>query len=285
MVITRAIVRDRFSRDDGAKVLALLFMVMSIAPMAAPTVGGQVLLFAGWRAIFWLLAALGIISLILTVRPLRESLAPDKRTTHKVGAMVTSYGQLLKNRRFVGYALCNAFSFGGMFAYIAGSPFVIIELMGVSPQVYGLLFALHVLGLSAGAFISSRLVTRYGVDKLLAAGAVGIAVAGVAVASVGYTGAGLIPLLITVVPFMIFLSIVGANSMAGGMAEFPQIAGTASALLGAVPLSCGALVSALVSTFHDGTAVPMTFAMGTVGVLALLTLLFVVRGSAPAAVE
>jgi len=141
--LARAIVRDRYDREEAAKTLSLLFVVMAIAPMAAPILGGQVLVFFGWRAIFWALAGFGVICLLITVYPLRETLPPARRTHHRVGDMAKSYGALIRNKRYLGYAFCQGLSFAAMFAYIAGSPFVIIELFGVSPELYGFLFAAH----------------------------------------------------------------------------------------------------------------------------------------------
>ncbi|MDA0368137.1 MAG: Bcr/CflA family multidrug efflux MFS transporter [Proteobacteria bacterium] len=282
--LSRAIVRDRYGREDAARTLSLLFMVMSVAPMVAPILGGQVLVFFGWRAIFWALAGFGVICLMIAVYPLRETLAPDRRTTHHVGEMAKSYGALLRNRRFFGYALCQSLSFAAMFAYIAGSPFVLIELLGVAPELYGFLFAAHVVALMAGSFINSRLVTRLGVDRMLLIGTVGLASGGVLVLIAGATAAPLTVLLMAVVFMMLFVTMIGANATAGALSEFSHMAGTASGFLGMTQFAIGAGAGALVALFHDGTAVPLTAVMMAGGILALAVRLTILRGSA-AAVE
>ncbi|MEQ8246770.1 MAG: Bcr/CflA family multidrug efflux MFS transporter [Alphaproteobacteria bacterium] len=281
--LSRAIVRDSYAREEAAKTLSLLFMVMSIAPMAAPIIGGQVLVFFGWRAIFWALAGFGVLCLMLTLYPLRETLPVEKRTQHRAGEMVKSYGALLRNRLFFGYALCQSLSFAAMFAYIAGSPFVLIELLGVSPELYGFLFAAHVVALMVGSFINSRLVGRIGVDRMLLGGTVGLAIGGILVLVAGASGAALPVLLLSVVFMMLFVTMIGANATAGALSEFPHMAGTASGFLGMMQFAVGAGAGALVGFFHDGTAVPLTTVMMAGGVLALAVRLTVLRGRAAVA--
>lgn len=268
--LARAIVRDRYDREEAARTLSLLFVVMAIAPMAAPILGGQVLVFFGWRAIFWALAGFGVMCLAITVYPLRETLPAARRTHHDVGEMAKSYGALVRNKRYLGYAFCQGLSFAGMFAYIAGSPFVVIELFGIAPELYGFLFAAHVIALMVGSFVNSRLVTRIGVDRMLAAGTIGIAVGGVLVF---LAGAFVVPLAVfigAVVVMMLFVTMIGANATAGALSEFPHMAGTASAFLGMMQFAAGAAAGALVGVFHDGTAMPLVVVMMASGLLALV---------------
>lgn len=278
--LARAIVRDRYDREEAARTLSLLFVVMAIAPMVAPIIGGQVLVFFGWRAIFWALAGYGVICLLITVYPLRETLTIERRTHHHAGEMAKSYGALLRNRRYIGYALCQGLSFAAMFAYIAGSPFVIIELFSISPELYGFLFAAHVIALMIGSAANSRLVTRVGVDRMLLLGAVGLAFGGVLVFFAGALTAPLAALIGSVVVMMLFVTMIGANATAGALSEFPNMAGTASAFLGMLQFAMGAAAGALVGFFHDGTAMPLVIVMMSSGLLALVARMLLLRGSA-----
>ena len=277
--LARAIVRDRYDREEAARTLSLLFVVMAIAPMAAPIIGGQVLVFFGWRAIFWALAGYGVVCIALTVYPLRETLPPERRTHHHAGEMAKSYGALLRNQRYIGYALCQGLSFAAMFAYIAGSPFVIIELFGISPELYGFLFAAHVFALMIGSAANSRLVTRVGVDRMLLFGAVGLAFGGVLVFFAGALAVPLAALIGSVVVMMLFVTMIGANATAGALSEFPNMAGTASAFLGMLQFAMGAAAGALVGFFHDGTAMPLVIVMMSSGLLALGARMVLLRGS------
>jgi DHA1 family bicyclomycin/chloramphenicol resistance-like MFS transporter len=275
--LARAIVRDRYDREEAARTLSLLFVVMAIAPMVAPIIGGQVLVFFGWRAIFWALAGYGVICLLITVYPLHETLPIERRTHHHAGQMAKSYGTLLRNRRYIGYALCQGLSFAAMFAYIAGSPFVIIELFGISPELYGFLFAAHVIALMVGSAANSRLVTRVGVDRMLLVGAVGLAFGGVLVFFAGAFAVPLAALIGSVVVMMLFVTMIGANATAGALNEFPSMAGTASAFLGMIQFSIGAAAGALVGFFHDGTAMPLVIVMMSSGLLALVVRMVLLR--------
>lgn len=275
--LARAIVRDRYDREEAARTLSLLFVVMAIAPMAAPIIGGQVLVFFGWRAIFWALAGYGVICLVLTVYPLRETLPVERRTRHHAGEMAKSYGALLRNQRYIGYALCQGLSFAAMFAYIAGSPFVIIELFGISPELYGFLFAAHVIALMIGSAVNSRVVTHVGVDRMLLFGAVGLAFGGVLVFLAGVFSLPLAALIGSVVVMMLFVTMIGANATAGALSEFPNMAGTASAFLGMLQFAFGAAAGALVGFFHDGTAMPLVIVMMSSGLLALIARMVLLR--------
>lgn len=275
--LARAIVRDRYDREEAARTLSLLFVVMAIAPMIAPIIGGQVLVFFGWRAIFWVLAGYGVICLLITVHPLRETLTLDRRTHYHAGEMAKSYGTLLQNSRYIGYALCQGLSFAAMFAYIAGSPFVIIELFGISPELYGFLFAAHVIALMVGSAANSRLVTRVGIDQMLLIGLVGLAFGGVLVFCAGAFSVPLAVLIGSVVVMMLFVTMIGANATAGALSEFPDMAGTASAFLGMIQFSIGAAAGALVGFFHDGTAMPLVIVMMSSGLLAFLVWMVLLR--------
>jgi multidrug resistance protein len=140
VVLARAMVRDLYSRDRAARALSTLMTVMAVAPLVGPTVGGQILRVADWPAIFWTLVAIGLATLLaLTTIP--ETLPRDRRTAEPMGQALAGYGELLGNHRLMGYAAAGGFYFVGVFAYVAGTPFAFISYHGLSPQLYGLIFA------------------------------------------------------------------------------------------------------------------------------------------------
>lgn len=270
-LIARAVVRDVYERERAARTLSLMLLVMGAAPLLAPSIGGQLLLAFGWRSIFVLLCAFGVLCLAGAGLGLPETLPPERRSAAGPAAAVVRYGELLAHRAFVGYALTSAAAYAGMFAYFAGSPFVFITLYGVPAEHYGLLFALNVVGLMACAAVNSRLVLYYGSDRLLSAGVVVVAVAGCGLLASALTGAGgLAGLVVPIFCFMASLSFIGANAMAGALAAFPHMAGTASALAGTLQFGFGALSGAAVGALHDGTAVPMAVVMAAAGIGSLL---------------
>ena len=282
-VLARAMVRDLYDKDEGARVLSLLFLVMGGAPLLAPLVGGQVLVLFGWRAVFWILAGFGLMCLALVTLGLRESLAADRRISHNAVEMVAAYGQVLGNRRFVGYALCGGCIFAGMFAYISGSPFVFIEVFGVPPQAYGLLFGLNVTALLMGVYVNSRVVTRLGVDPMLLYCATWAAVMSCGLALAAAIGlGGLIAIVVPLFLYMLTVGMIGANATAGGLAEYPKLAGSAAAMMGSLQYLIGAVFGAIVGALHDDTALPMAGVVAVAGVAALLARVVLV-GRPPAA--
>jgi MFS transporter, DHA1 family, multidrug resistance protein len=265
-VIARAMVRDLYDRDRAARVLSLMILIMGIAPIVAPLVGSQILYLAGWRTIFWIIAAFGLACAIATIALLRESLPPERRTHGGAWALVTAYFEPLTHLRFIGYAASGALVYGGMFVYITGSPFVVITLFGFSPTAFSQIFALNVVGFLLGASVNSRVVMRVGVDRMLGYGVLGAAVSGAALAFFAATGWGGPPaILLALFAYLSAIGLVGANAMAGCLGLFPTRAGAASALAGTLQFLAGTLLSALLSALDDGTAMPMAGIIAAAG--------------------
>jgi MFS transporter, DHA1 family, multidrug resistance protein len=244
---------------------------MGVAPLVAPILGGQLLLAFGWRSIFGTLAGFGALCFLGAALGLRETLDPTRRQEAGLGAMLARYGVLLQDRAYVGYTLSSGAAYAGMFAYFAGSPFVFIRLYRVPAERYGFLFALNVIGLMVCAAVNSRLVLRLGADRLLQRGVLAVALAGAALVAAALTGwGGLVGLLLPLLAFMASLSFIGANAMAGALAAFPHMAGTASALAGTIQFGLGAVSGAAVSGLSDGTALPMAVVIAVAGLVSLL---------------
>lgn len=270
-VIARAMVRDLYEGDQAARILSLMVMVMGIAPVIAPLLGGQLLLFAGWRAIFWTLAAFGALVLAAALALLHETLPREKRERGGLAALASAYGAPLADRRFLGYALSGALVYGGLFAYLTGSPVVLITLYGVRPERFGLIFGFNVLGMLAAAAINSRRVTRFGSDRMLAFGVLAAAVSGallIATAAVGW--GGLVALLVPLFFFLASIGFVGPNAVAGCLNLFPERAGTASALFGTLQFLAGALASGCLGAVGGTSAVPMAAAIAAAGLASLV---------------
>lgn len=277
-VMVQAMVRDLFDRDQGARVLSLNMLVMGVAPIAAPLIGGQVMMWFDWRAIFWVLTAFGVLALACAVA-LPETLSQARRNQAHPVAMVLGYGELFGHRRYVGYAFGLGFYYCALFGFIAGSPFVYIEHFGVAPQYYGFLFGVNIIGMMSGSFLNARIVVRRGSDKLLRIGLI-IGLGGaVLLAITGTQGIGGIAG-IAVPSFIILamLSMIGANATSGALALFPHRAGSAAALSGALQFGMGALAGALVGWLADGTSGPMSLVMaGSVAIALSLNLALVRR--------
>jgi DHA1 family bicyclomycin/chloramphenicol resistance-like MFS transporter len=273
MVISRSVVRDLFDQQESARMYSFLMLVMGLAPITAPLIGGQLLRYFGWRFIFLTLAAFGVLCLVLTLTALPETLPAARRTRVGLGAVLLAYGEILRDRTFLGFALAGGLASASMFAYISGSPFVFIELNGVAPERYGLLFGLNAVGLIAASQLNRRLLTHFHGNRILTVALTGTALSGLLLVAVTATGVGGFPAMLVVLFFCIAgTGFVGPNATAAAMAPFAQRAGSASALLGAIQFSLGAGAGALLGLLHNGTALPMVLTVALAGSAALLAL-------------
>jgi len=275
VVLARTMVRDLAEKDQAARAMSLMHACSSIAPMLAPLIGGQVLWFFGWRAIFWVLAAIGVIAWTFAFLRLPETLRPEYRQPLHLGSVIRRYGELVRHRAFMGYALTGGFQFAALFSFLSGSPFVFIERYGLSPQLYGLFFAFQVAFLTVGSLTNARFVPRVGAHRMLRAAVIVPAFVGPAMLAMGLvesrTGIfGLWPFLPLFVLQIAANSFVGANAMAMALQRYPHMAGTASSLMGVMQFGLGALFGTIVGQTFAGSIVPMTTAMGVAGLLCFL---------------
>jgi MFS transporter, DHA1 family, multidrug resistance protein len=265
----QAMVRDLYDRNQSARILSLNMLVTASAPIVAPLIGGQVLLWLDWRAIFWVLVGFGVLSLLAALT-LPETLEGSRRNEAHPLAMVLGYFELLRSRRYVGYIVCSTFYFCCLFAFIAGSPFVYIEYFGVPPQYYGFLFGVNMLGMIATTFVNSRIVVRRGADRLLRVACWIGAAGGVVLLVTGVRGlGGIVGIAIPLFVVLSVLTVVASNAISGALSVFPNRAGSAAALAGAVQFGAGALTSAAVGWFADGTPRPMVIMICAAAIAAL----------------
>ena len=273
MVAPRAIVRDLFPVDENAKVFSLLILVLGVSPIIAPTVGSYVIANFGWPMVFIVLAVVTAAILIAVVFLLPESRQPDKTFSLRPALIAKSFLSVLKEPQFYTYALAGGIVSAGLFAYLAGSPFVFMELYGVSEQQYGWIFALIAAGLITSSQLNTLLLRRFSSEQiikltLLLQSVISI----VLVAGVYYQWFGLTGIIVCI---FIFLSCQGfsfPNSAALSMAPFTREAGSASALMGALQMALGAVASAAVGFFNNGTAVPLAAVICCCALLALVVL-------------
>jgi DHA1 family bicyclomycin/chloramphenicol resistance-like MFS transporter len=270
MVLSRSVVRDLFDERESARMLSFLMLVMGVAPITAPLIGGQLLVLFGWRAIFLLLAGFGLLCLALVAFGLPESLPAQRRRSAGLAQALGVYGQLLADRRFLGYALAGGFVSAGMFAYISGSPFVVIQLYGVSPQQYGWIFGFNAFGLVLASQLNRWLLARQQGDAILLVTLTAAAAASTVLTLVAASGAGgLAGLLLPLFFCIASVGLVGPNTTAAAMAPYGRVAGSASALLGSLQFVVGAAAGMIVGTLYNGTALPMA---GTIAVCCLAAL-------------
>ncbi|MFI6039491.1 multidrug effflux MFS transporter [Streptomyces sp. NPDC051315] len=262
MVLARAVLTDRFQGADLPRYFAVLSQIMGVAPIAAPVLGGAILGVSTWRAVFAVLAVLGVLLLLAVVRAVPESLPPEHRRGGGFASTFRAMGSLLGRRAFMGYVLVVAFVSAALFAYISGSSFVFESLHGVSATTYSLIFATNAVGMLLGGAVFSRLARRRRLNTLLTAG-VGVCLLGalaqvLLVVTVGETLAGTwITLFVTAGG----IGVVFPGGMSIGQAVGRAAPGAASALLGGLQFLLGALASPLVGLFGEDSSLPMALIM------------------------
>ncbi|PSR39791.1 MFS transporter [Rhodococcus sp. AD45-ID] len=279
IVLARACIADRARGNGAAKLFSIMMIIGGVAPVVAPLLGGVLLGPVGWRGIFWVLTAAGAVMVagVLTLVP--ETLPPERRHGGGLKALVANLGYVTGNRRYLGYALAFIFGFGALFSYIAASPFVVQNVLGLTPSQFSMVFAVNAVGMVVAATITARLLGRlsartllnFGVSLLTISGAVLFCTA--ALFNSTSPAALLIPLFVSVSS----IGFIMGNATALAQGEVTAAAGTGSALMGAGQFGLAAAVSPLVGIAGPDTAVPMAIAIPTFGLLAALSLALFAR--------
>jgi DHA1 family bicyclomycin/chloramphenicol resistance-like MFS transporter len=254
MVIARAVVRDLTDGNRAAILMSRLVLVMGVAPILAPTIGGAVLVFAHWRVIFWILATYGATSSFMAWRFLPETLPPARRSHLGLGGQLSRYVIILKERTFITHAAMGACGSFCMFAYLAGSSPVFIQGFGLSPSQFALIFGLCSCGLIAGSQINARMIPRVGLSFMLTWISRISLLATITLAVLAFSGVHVLPAIVA--PLVLALSCQGfsnGNTSVGALSRHAAHAGSASALMGMAQFSIGATSGLLVGLLTDGT--------------------------------
>ena len=277
-VVALATVRDLFSGSGMARTMSRLMLVIGLAPILAPSLGGLILQVTDWRGIFVVLGAAALVLVGVAFLGLEESLPPERRRSPRVGATLRTYRSLLADRTFVALVLIAGLMFSSLFVYVAGASFVLQNGYGLDERSFGLVFGANSLALTVFSQLNPTLIRRFGPVNVLTL-AIGLSiVAAAAVVLAGATGlGGLVGIL---VPLMLVLGAAGLampNTPALALTRHGEAAGTASAMLGFSQFGIGAAVAPLVGLFGGTSAVPMGAMMLLVTILAGALMLGVVR--------
>ncbi|MBW8089963.1 multidrug effflux MFS transporter [Streptomyces hygroscopicus subsp. hygroscopicus] len=273
IVIARAVVRDLYDGIAMARFFSTLMLISGVAPVVAPLIGGQILRFTDWRGVFVVLTGVGALLTFVVWRWLGETLPPERRHDGGLGQTLRTMRGLLADRVFAGYMLAGSFAFAALFAYVAGSSFVMQEIYGASPQTFSLLFGLNSIGLVITGQLNGRLlVGRVSMDKVLTVGLVVIAVAAAVLLTLSsgvFGKAGLVPVAGSLFVLMSAMGLAMPNTNAQALNRTPHAAGSASALLGTSTFLLGAVASPLVGIAGETTAVPMAVVQLTCALAAM----------------
>lgn len=280
-VIARAIVRDLFEPREAVQVFSLLVLVMGVSPVLAPLVGGQILQWFPWRTIFWVHASLGAAGLMGSVLRLHDTHSGERRTL-AIGNVLRTYGDLLRDRAFLGYVLTGGMAMAGMFAYIVGSPYVFIEHFHVTTAQFGYVFGINALGLVLAAQLNARLVRRYASDTIIRKVLAVQVVSGLVLFAGAWTG--FLQLYGVAALLFVYVASVGClfpNITAMAMAPQGARAGSASALIGVIQFALAAASASLIGAANSGAAIPMATLIAMCAVSAGIIYWFMVHNSRP----
>ncbi|MEX0605725.1 MAG: Bcr/CflA family multidrug efflux MFS transporter [Marinobacter sp.] len=277
-VLGRAAIRDIYTPREAARIMAILASIMALAPAIAPTLGGLLLGVFGWASIFMVLGAYALIMTVVIAIGIPEPLKPANRQSLRISNLLRNYRAIGIDPSFIGYTLTNSLVFAGLFAFLSASSFVLIEFFGVKAEFFGFYFAFVVAGYILGNLIAVRLGRRLLPDQILQRGLFlnvigGAVMAALALAEVFHISAVMLPQII----FMIGVGMVLPQTMAGALANFPHMAGSASAVFGCVQMTVAALVGLLVGHLHTGTSLVMALAIAACALAALSVYLLVVQ--------
>jgi len=287
MVIPRAIVRDLHTGIDATRLMSLIMLVFSVSPILAPLTGSGLIILFDWRAVFVAVTVASLLALAMIHYLLPETRSREDRLTRGVGAILRGYGQLLRDRHFLGLTFIGGLGMASFFAFLASSSFVYIGHFGLTPGEYSLAFSVNAIGFIGSAQFSARLARRFGLGRVVVTAVSAYAAMAMLLLGVTLAGVDSLPVLI----IMLFLAyaclglVVPATAVLA-LEEHGPIAGTASALMGTLQMIAGATAIALVSVFFDGTPLPMVAAIAACAagafVLSRLTLTRTEYAAAPA---
>jgi MFS transporter, DHA1 family, multidrug resistance protein len=277
VALGRAIVRDLHTGTDAAKLLSLMILVLGVSPVLAPLLGSGLLQLFSWRSIFWFITIVGVACFTMILFGLEETL-PVARRGGGLGKAVSTYGMLMRQPRFLSVVLVSGLTQGGFFAYLAGSAFVFISVYKLDPALFSVVFAANAIALIGAAQMVAGLMRKFGAPRLVKTACLAYALIATGLVIATALHAAPLPVMLG----MVFLSIaciglVNAPTAVIAMEPNADVAGAASALMGALQFACGAGAAALTSLFADGTALPMVTVMAACAIAGLVLSRFALR--------
>lgn len=268
-VVGRAIIRDVFQGREAAQAYTATMIAFMLVPMLAPMAGSYILLFSGWRSVFWVLFALAVVATFATIVYLPETYPAEQRHPAPLSRIVHTYFDLIKDRRFSGYMISAGFTAGVFFTYIAGSPHVFMDVFGVTPQGFSIIFAANAGAMVAGMMTFRRLVKRHAPGEILRKAYIAHAGAGILMVAAGMSG----QFALVFTALLLLIGTVGAanpGNLTLAMEDQPHRAGAASSLFGTMQFGFAAAIAATLGLFPEGGALAFGAVTGVSGLLGFL---------------
>lgn len=269
MVVPRAIIRDMHTGAEATRLMAMIMLVISVSPMLAPLAGSGILAFAGWRAIFGVIAAAALISLTMTATLLPETLPAERRTRANLGTMLKGARTLLTDPGFMSLTFIGAFGMASFFVFLSSAAFVYMNQFNLSPTGFSLAFAVNAAGFFTASQFAGPLAGRIGLAKTIRLGTGVFASFTLALLVISLLGGATLPI---VIGFLLLgnagLGLVIPTTMVMALEDHGDLAGLASSLGGTLQMLTGGVMIVAASPFFNGTATPMVAAIALCGAVA-----------------
>lgn len=261
MVVARAVVRDRYDHRDSARIFSLLVLVLAVAPLVAPTLGGWLATAFSWRAVFLVLAVFGAAVGTAVWFRLDESRSAETEAKSRGESVIGAYFDLMRSRRLVGYTLVSACNGATLFSYIASAPDLVIDIWGFTQAQFGVIFGVIAVGVIGSSQVNRRLLLTYTPDRILGVACVFAVAFGAALLAAAWLDASKWVIMAGLFAVLTSNGFIAANALAGALNVDPLRAGTTSGLFGSANFALGAVASAAAAALHDDTPLPLAVVM------------------------
>lgn len=276
-VVVGALLRDLFKKNEFARMMSMIMIVMMIAPLAAPIVGGYLAKWFHWHSIFYLLMCLGLLCASLVFIKIPETLSKENRSKFNLKTILHNYVNLLKNRKVLGYILSNSFSYTGMFCFLTSGSLVYTGIYGVAKENFGYFFILNIGIMMLATALNGKYISKIGTEKALQIGLMIQFLAGIWLFICGFFQLGLWPMAIGIAVFVGMVSVVSSSANASVLELFPKTAGTANSITGMIRFGTGSIVGGILAFFPVTSEKPMLYAITLSIITALVFYLILVR--------
>lgn len=274
VVLSGALLRDLFSKNELSKVMSTITLVFMIAPLIAPIIGGYIVKYAHWHAVFYVISLMGALSALLVFFIIPETHKKENRIPLRLNIIARNFMSLWKQKEVLGYMFAASFGFGGLFAFVTAGSIVYIGIYGIPVDQFGYFFMLNIAIMTFASFLNGRFVTKVGAETMLRIGITIQFLSGMWLILTALFDFGFWSMALGVAFFVGQNPLISSNAMASILEKFPTMSGTANSLVGSVRFATGAVMGSLVATMKMDTAAPMLFTMGACVVIAVLAYYF-----------
>jgi DHA1 family bicyclomycin/chloramphenicol resistance-like MFS transporter len=263
MVLSRAIILDRWSGAEASRAISWVSIFTFMTPVIAPVVGGYVAGFGFWPAVFWMQGAAGLLFFVVTLTLLPRANRPRSGS---IMSSLKAYGPIIRDRQALGYMLCTALGFIGVVAFVSNSSFVFVDYFELEPYQFGYCFSAVMLGGSFGSYLNGRFVRQLGISRMIGVGAFFLALGGTASLVSQMMGGEIISLVLSCLIYIFGVGFVFSNSVARTLSRFPQSTGAASSVFGVNQFLIGGIVAAGLSRFVEPSPYPLVVTVAASGI-------------------